>query len=92
MYANKAFVMRRIGKWNLLIPIRKNDITQTYFTLNDMGAFIWNFANKVSNIQELVAHTIDEFNLKEITEKKQVKLFCESLVANKLLFEKKRKF
>lgn len=83
MQTNHAFVLRHVGSLHLLIPARRNTVTQSYLSLNEMGAWIWANASR-KELAGLVDATADKFHLSK-EEKSSVEQFCVDLVKQGLL-------
>lgn len=84
MKVNQAFVLRHVGDIYLLIPARKNNITKHYFSLNTLGAWVWENADNFNDIGNMVDAMEKNFQLNQ-DERDQVDAFCHSLVSHGLI-------
>jgi len=83
MQTNRAFVLRHVGDLYLLVPARRNTITQSYLSLNEMGAWIWeNAAGK--ELVDLIKAAVEKFHLSK-DEESAVERFCGDLITQGLL-------
>ncbi|MDR1028659.1 MAG: PqqD family protein [Clostridiales Family XIII bacterium] len=85
MTTNPAFVLRHVGSVFLLIPVRKNDITKSYLTLNEQGAWIWQNACSFDTVKDLVDDMSKRFQITKEEEKRRVTEFCDDLIAKGLV-------
>jgi len=58
-----------------------------YYELNEIGGFIWSLlqANKIMSVEELQERILNEFDVEESVCQKELKLFLESMLHEKLI-------
>ena len=58
-----------------------------YYELNEIGGFIWSLlqANKTMSIKEIQERILNEFEVEESVCQKELKLFLESMLHEKLI-------
>ena len=65
--------MREIAGEYVLVPIGKRALTfQGLVTMNEVGALIWEMMEKESDIDQIVSGILDEYEVDEQTERKDV--------------------
>jgi len=77
-----SIVSRRIEDEVILVPIRQNvaDLESIY-TLNEVGARIWEQMDGQRTTAQIVASTVEEFNVTEDEAQKDLGEFVEQLTA-----------
>lgn len=84
MKANDAFVLREVGSVRLLVPVRRNAITERYLALNEMAAWVWQNAAGYRTAKSLAVAAGKHFGLScDATDK--VEDFCRSMVSTGLM-------
>ncbi len=58
-----------------------------YYELNEIGGFIWSLlqANKTMSVEEIQERILNEFEVEESVCQKELKLFLESMLHEKLI-------
>jgi len=58
------FIFRKVVKEMVLVPI-KQDVAELehIFTLNEVGAFVWDMLSKFSTVEELQQAVLEEFDV-----------------------------
>lgn len=73
MKTSNEFIMREIAGEYVLVPIGKRALTfQGLVTMNEVGALIWEMMEKESDIDQIVSGILDEYEVDEQTERKDV--------------------
>ena len=85
---NKAFIMQKKKKKNILVPIRANETSQDPILLNDVAASIWEEAEKEVRDETVLQRIIKLYGLLPGSpEAAAVKSFIDQLIDIKLLSE-----
>ena len=83
MKIKKGFVLRVVGGENVVVPV--GEMSKSFrgmITLNDTGAFLWNFFRQERTKEEAVDALLAEYEVaKEIAEK-DVSFFIKTLFDN----------
>jgi hypothetical protein len=79
---NADFIFRKIVEEMVLIPIHKNvaDMDSIY-TLNDLGAFLWEKLEKPCTAQELENAVLDEYVTDRDTVQADLEQFLQNMMA-----------
>jgi hypothetical protein len=79
---NADFIFRKVVEEMVLIPIHKNvaDMDSIY-TLNDLGAFLWEKLEKPCTAQELENAVLDEYDVDNKTVQADIEQFLQDMVA-----------
>lgn len=86
MTTNPSFVIRNILGRKILVPVTKNDVTDTPIVLNDVAYEIWNKATDCEDKWSLLKDIAQIYNLQEDSEEeKTVEVFIEQLIQAGLL-------
>ena len=76
------FIFRKIVNEMILVPV-KHDVAdmEHIFTLNEVGAFVWEKLSKSSTIEELQQAVLDEFEVDPEMAQQDLQVFLEDLEA-----------
>ncbi len=76
------FIFRKIVNEMILVPV-KHDVAdmEHIFTLNEVGAFVWERLSSSSTIEELQLAVLDEFDVEPAIAQQDLQLFLEDLEA-----------
>lgn len=79
---NDDFIFRKIVNEMILVPV-KHDVAdmEHIFTLNEVGAFVWEKLSKSSTIEELQQDILDEFEVDPTMAQQDLQVFLEDLEA-----------
>ena len=79
---NDDFIFRKIVNEMILVPV-KHDVAdmEHIFTLNEVGAFVWEKLSKSSTIEELQQAILDEFEVDPAMAQQDLQVFLEDLEA-----------
>jgi len=79
---NDDFIFRKIVNEMILVPV-KHDVAdmEHIFTLNEVGAFVWEKLSKSSTIEELQQAILDEFEVDPAMAQQDLRVFLEDLEA-----------
>lgn len=79
---NDDFIFRKIVNEMILVPV-KHDVAdmEHIFTLNEVGAFVWEKLSKSSTIEELQQDILDEFEVDLAMAQQDLQVFLEDLEA-----------
>ena len=79
---NDDFIFRKIVNEMILVPV-KHDVAdmEHIFTLNEVGAFVWEKLSKSSTIEELQQDILDEFEVDPAMAQQDLQVFLEDLEA-----------
>jgi len=77
---NKNFIFRQIVEEMVLVPIRQNvaDLDSIY-TLNELGAFIWERLETPTSAAELQDDILEDFDVDAATVQSDLAIFMEEL-------------
>ena len=77
---NKNFIFRQIVEEMVLVPIRQNvaDLDSIY-TLNELGAFIWERLETPTSTAELQDDILEDFDVDAATVQSDLAIFMEEL-------------
>lgn len=81
LYAHKSqFAARTVGNEKVLVPLKKS-IAQmnSMYTLNEVGAFIWDSIYEQTTSDELVSAIVDEFEIDSETARRDVAQFIQNM-------------
>jgi hypothetical protein len=87
MNKNGSFILREIEGIHLLIAATRNDVTDDFIYINDMGVFVWNNTERCPNIESLVALTCKEYQITIAEDIDAVAAFCTNLLDSGLIEE-----
>lgn len=84
---NPAIVSRKVGDEYILVPIRDNvgDMENLY-TLNEVGAFIWEKIDGKRTVNQIAQLLLNEFEAEETAARNDVKDFFNDLLENSAVF------
>ncbi len=76
------FIFRKVVKEMVLVPI-KQDVAELehIFTLNEVGAFVWDTLSKPSTIEELQQAVLEEFDVEPEVAQQDLHEFLNALDA-----------
>jgi len=79
---NDDFIFRKIVNEMILVRV-KHDVAdmEHIFTLNEVGAFVWEKLSKSSTIEELQQDILDEFEVDPAMAQQDLQVFLEDLEA-----------
>lgn len=74
------FIFRKVVNEMVLVPI-KQDVAQLehIFTLNEVGAFVWDMLSKSSTIEELQQAVLEEFDVEPAIAQQDLQTFLDEL-------------
>lgn len=77
---NKNFIFRQIVEEMVLVPIRQNvaDLDSIY-TLNELGAFIWERLETPTTVAKLQDDILEDFDVDAATVQSDLAIFMEEL-------------
>ena len=83
---NQEVVVRKIQGELIIVPIRSGvgDLNSLY-TLNPVGAVLWDFMNESHTIGEMVKRVCDEFEVTAAQAQRDIEAFLDSLMQEKLI-------
>ena len=83
---NQEVVVRKIQGELIIVPIRKGvgDLNSLY-TLNAVGAVLWDFMNESHTLNEMVKRVCEEFEVTATQAQKDIEWFLDSLMEEKLV-------
>jgi len=83
---NPDVVVRKIQGELIIVPIRRGvgDLNSLY-TLNPVGAVLWDFMTESHSLSEMVKRVCDEFEVTASQARADIELFLDSLAAEKLI-------
>lgn len=87
MKQNNSFVLRKIEGVNLLIAATRNNVTNDFIYINEMGLFVWDNVSRCADIESLTAQTCNEFQITKAEDIESVEAFCRSLLDSGLIEE-----
>ncbi len=80
MKIKKGFVLRSIAGSNIVVPVGAASINfNGMITLNDSGAFLWREMEKDTDVDELVAAILSEYETDEATARAYTEEFVQKL-------------
>lgn len=87
MKVNDNFVLRKIYGEFLLFPVRANEAGDELVSLNEVGADVWELAQKGLTETEIIASIVKIYGLEEHSvEEESVRIFISALCEQKLLY------
>jgi hypothetical protein len=85
----KDIVSRNIAGETILVPIRGNLADMQYiFTLNSVGAYIWDQLNGEKKLADILEMILDRFEISRLEAEKDILEFIEQVSEKKLVSEK----
>jgi Coenzyme PQQ synthesis protein D (PqqD) len=83
---NQEVVSRKIDGELLIVPIRSGvgDLNSLY-TLNAVGSVLWDFMTEGHTVGEMVQRICEEFEVTKTQARKDIEVFLDSLVEEKLV-------
>jgi hypothetical protein len=83
---NQEVVSRKIEGELVIVPIRSGvgDLNSLY-TLNSVGSVLWEFMTEGHTVGEMVERVCDEFEVTKAQARKDIELFLDSLLEEKLV-------
>ena len=79
---NANFIFRRIIEEMILVPINKNVVNMdSIYTLNDLGAFLWEKLEKPCTVVELQQAVLDEYDVDQETVQTDLESFIEEMMS-----------
>lgn len=73
-------VSRKIGDEYIIVPIINNvGNMEKLYTLNEVGAFIWENINSIKNVKQIIDNVVKEFDIDENTATQDVVEFIEKI-------------
>jgi len=83
---NQEVVARKIQGELIIVPIRRGvgDLNSLY-TLNAVGAVLWDFLTEGHTIGEMVKRVCDEFEVTASDAQRDIEAFLDSLTEEKLI-------
>lgn len=88
MRVKKEFIKRNIAGECVVVPVGDTALSfNGLISLNDVGEFLWDKLQKEITVEQLVGCIMDEYEVEEITAKKDVIEFVSKLLAASILEE-----
>jgi hypothetical protein len=87
MKRNLAFKLRNIAGVYLLVPCRRNNVSDSYLHLNEMGAYVWNSAELGYHLNTVIEKTCLHFSIDSVEDRNKLEAFCSGLIRLGLLEE-----
>jgi hypothetical protein len=83
---NHEVVSRKIEGELIIVPIRSGvgDLNSLY-TLNPVGAVLWDFMTEGHTVPEMVQRVCDEFDVATTQAQQDIEAFLDSLIEEKLI-------
>lgn len=83
---NHEVVTRKIDGELIIVPIRSGvgDLNSLY-TLNPVGAVLWDFINEGHSVSDMVEKVCDEFDVTAAQATRDIEAFLDSLLAERLI-------
>ncbi len=77
---NPEVVSRKVSDEFILVPL-SDDIADmdSIYTMNEVGAFIWEQINGEQSVQEIIDHVVNEFEVDEHEAKSDVLAFFDDI-------------
>lgn len=86
MKVEKEFVLREIAGDYVIIPTGRTVLSfNGLITVNEIGAFLWGLLQQDVTMEELVAKTLDEYEVDEETAREDIQEFLDTLVNGGIL-------
>ena len=86
MKKNSNLVLREIYGKNILMPVKYNEASNDPIFLNETAALIWELADNVQNITDLVGAVCNVYGLKvDSAEAVAIEGFVNQLIESKLI-------
>ena len=83
MKIKKDFIIRVVGGEHVVVPIGKEAKRfQGMITLNETGAFLWEFFTKAHTVEEATKALMEAYNVEEETARNDAVAFAETLENN----------
>ncbi len=80
------FIFRKVVNEMVLVPIKQDIVDMEYiFTLNEVGAFLWERLSTSSTIEELQQAVLEEFEVEPAVAQQDLQVFLEALDSFKAL-------
>lgn len=81
LYEKKSqFAARTVGAEKVLVPLKQSIAhMNTMYTLNEVGAYIWDSIHAQSTEEELISAIVDEFDIDRETSRHDVLQFIENM-------------
>lgn len=74
------FIFRKVVNEMVLVPIKQDIVDMEYiFTLNEVGAFLWERLSTSSTIEELQQAVLEEFEVEPAVAQQDLQVFLEAL-------------
>ncbi len=88
MKIKDGFILKTIAGSTVAVPVGENLVNlQLMLTLNESGAFLWNFLEKSCSEDELVSAMTGEYQVDAETARSDVREFLKILKENHILDE-----
>jgi Coenzyme PQQ synthesis protein D (PqqD) len=83
---NQEVVARKIQGELIIVPVRRGvgDLNSLY-TMNPVGAALWDFLTEGHTVGEMVERVCDEFEVTAAEAQRDIAVFLDSLVEEKLI-------
>ena len=75
----EGFVLRRVAGETVVIPSGNEINLNTMITLNETGEFLWDYLTRGTDIEELVAALLREYDVDETTARSSADAFVAKL-------------
>lgn len=80
MKIKQGFVLRQVANTNIVVPIAQNALNyQGMLSLNETGAFLWQQLEKDQTQEDLLNAILNEYDIDEVTAKKDIEDFVKSI-------------
>ena len=81
-----GFILKSIADTNIVVPVGSNSVTfNAIISLNDSGAFLWKQLENEQSEESLLAAMLAEYDVDEVTAKKDIDEFLKSMRQANLL-------
>ena len=78
---NPDFVFRKVVEETILVPVHMNVAQMDYiYTLNDIGAFIWEKLDEPRSIEELQEYLLEEYDVEPEALNADLQTFVEEML------------
>lgn len=84
MKLKEGFMLKEVAGSYIVIPVGQIDFT-AMITVNETGAFLWEQLMDGATPEELTANMVREYDIDEVTAKRDIDAFLKILADNNLL-------
>lgn len=88
MHVNECFVLRKVYGKSLLMPVRKNVVSDEPILLNAVACQIWEYASEGNSFDQIIMNLRSLYGLAaESDEENSIKIFMSELIEMRLIFD-----